>query len=89
MSVTVGGATARRDGVRVASLTYGGKVVTVKDLSGRVIGRLLRMTDEGAYRYDAWTALHEGTMVPSDHLLAEDLPIGDAVDFILQHAAAA
>jgi hypothetical protein len=86
-SLTVRGHTARQDGQTVAFLTYSGRVVTVKAPGGKVAGRLLRQNDTQPYSYDAWTALHEGAMTPSDRLLAEGQPIEAAVERVLQEVA--
>lgn len=81
--ITVGGRTVTSDGAPVAHLSYSGRSVTVTRLNGTVAGRLLRVTDSGPYRYDAYSAEHPVAPVPSDRLLGARLLVASAVQRVL------
>lgn len=86
-TLTVLGATARRDGQVVARLRYAGKVITVR-AGNQAIGRLipvgyLRGSLDDTGNYDVWTAKHPAVHTPSDETLAYGLGLAEAVEFLL------
>jgi hypothetical protein len=81
-------AIARRGSEVVARLSYAGKVITVRSLDDRTLGRLipvgyLQGSLENLDSYDAWTARHPTVTTPSDTRLARGMPVVKAVEFLL------
>jgi hypothetical protein len=75
------GHTVRRDGEIVATLTYAGDCINVRNPAGQVIGRLV---EYGGGQFGAWTAVHPAVPTPSDRqlvtLVAEDIAIQSILD---------
>jgi hypothetical protein len=85
--MTVGGRTVRIDGKPVAYLSYSGDgTIAVRRLNDTVAGRLVRCGDRKQL-YDAWTALHEATLTPSDTVLGRDLPLAEGVRVVLHRTS--
>lgn len=87
--LTVTRASVRLDGRTAAWLSWSGRLVTVEDLHGKAIGRLLPsgyaqgLPDDGSGLYDLYTAKHPHVHTPSDVIVGGNLTLEQAAALLI------
>lgn len=83
-AMMIGGRTVTVDGEKVATLSFAGRLITVRRPGGEVAGRLFKISDEPPDLYEAYTAEHPAGATPSDRCLATDLTLAEGIALVLE-----